>query len=166
MTPALPFDPIAEARQHWVSHGWPEAAGGMAAVTSVMRAQQILLARVDAELRPLGLTFARYELLMLLVFSSTGTLPMRLIGDRLQVHPTSVTNVVDRLEGDGLVNRVPHPDDRRAVLVELTPAGRAAALAATERLNAGVFAQLGVNHRDEQTLTAIVERLRRSAGDF
>ncbi len=111
----------------------------MAAVTSIMRAQQLLLARTDEVLRPLGLTFARYEVLMLLVFSQRGALPMRVIGSRLQVHPTSVTNAVDRLEAAGLVKRVAHPDDGRAVLVRLMAKGRRRALAATERLNEKCF---------------------------
>ena len=50
----LPFDPIAEATRHWRDRGWTDAAPGMAAVTSIMRAQQIVQARVDAQLKPLG----------------------------------------------------------------------------------------------------------------
>src|SRR5487761_254435 len=66
---SLDFDPIEEARRQWRVHGWDAAAPGMAAVTSIMRAHQIYLARVDAALRPFDLTFARYELLMLLSLS-------------------------------------------------------------------------------------------------
>ena len=120
----LPLDPIAEARRQWIAHGWEEAADGMAAVTSIMRVHQITLARVEAVLRPYGVTFARYEVLMLLHFSRGAALPMATIGARLQVHPTSVTNAVDRLEAAGLVQRSAHPEDRRAVLVELRAAGR------------------------------------------
>ena len=87
----LSFDPIAEAHRQWVAHGWEAAAAGMAAVTSLMRAQQIALARVEAVLRPHGVTFARYEVLMLLYFSRTGSLTMTRIGERLQVHPASPT---------------------------------------------------------------------------
>ena len=49
MAPAgrLPFDPIAEATRQWETRGWADAAPGMAAVTSVMRVQQLLLARVE-----------------------------------------------------------------------------------------------------------------------
>ena len=99
-----------------------DAAPGMAAVTSVMRAQQILQARVDDVLRPFGLTFARYEVLMLLHFTSRGSLPIKM-GERLQVHPTSITNAVDRLERPGWSRR-PHPTDGRATLVEISGAGR------------------------------------------
>ena len=96
--PELPLDPIREAERLWTEHGWQESAPGMAAVTSLMRAHQLVLSRVEAVLRPLDVTFARYEVLMLLVFSRRGTLPMSRIGTRLQVHQTSVTNAVDRLE--------------------------------------------------------------------
>src|ERR1700735_2704168 len=101
----LHFDPIAEAERQWGAHGWPEHASGMAVVTSIMRLQQIFLARADAVLRPLGLTFARYEVLMLLSSPRQGVLPRGKIAGRLQVNPASVANAVDRLEADGAVTR-------------------------------------------------------------
>jgi DNA-binding MarR family transcriptional regulator len=162
----LPFDPVAEARRRWVEHGWEAAAPGMAAVTSVMRAQQILLARIDAELKDLDLTFARYELLMLLLFSRSGSLPLGVVGSRLQVHPTSVSSAVERLERQGLVARVPHPDDQRAKLARLTAAGRERALEATARLNGSVFADPGLDEAGVESLVATLRALRRDAGDF
>jgi len=167
MTPRpLPFDPVAEARRRWEAHGWTDAAPGMAAVTSLMRAQQIVLARVEEVLRPFDLSFARYEVLMLLLFSRAGALPLSRLGDRLQVHPTSVTNVVDRLQAQGLVRRCPHPTDRRATLAELTEAGRALAGQATAELNARVFADPGLGGEDVDRLIGVLTQLRRSAGDF
>ena len=118
----LPFDPIMRAAELWNERIGPSHT--MAAVTSVMRVQQILLSAVDGALRPHGLTFARYEALVLLTFSRTGRLPMRVMGERLQLHPTSVTNIVDRLQADGLVRRIPHPTDRRAIIIRLTDYGR------------------------------------------
>lgn len=166
MSPSLPFDPIAEAHRQWVAHGWEAAADGMAAVTSVMRAQQIYLARIDEELREFDLTFARYELLALLHFSREGQLPLNVIGSRLQVHPTSITSAVDRLERQGLVRREPHPTDRRTKLACLTDEGRARVLAATERLNASVFTDPGLSDRQVGQLVRTLRALRRSAGDF
>lgn len=163
---ALSDDPIAEARRLWVEHGWEDAAAGMAAVTSLMRAQQIAMARVDEVLRPMGLTFARYEVLMLLSFSRRGALPMGRIGGRLQVHPTSVTNAVDRLESAGLVRRRPDPRDGRARLVELTAAGRRKAATATERLNAEVFADIGLPPAEVSGIVELLTDYRRAAGDF
>jgi DNA-binding MarR family transcriptional regulator len=162
----LPFDPVAEARRRWVAEGWADAAPGMAAVTSLMRAQQIVLARVEEVLRPFDLTFARYEVLMLLRFSRAGALPLSRLGDRLQVHPTSVTNVVDRLEAQGLVRRCPHPNDRRATLAELTDAGRELSAAATAALNERVFAAPGLAPDGVERLVEVLTELRRSAGDF
>ena len=170
MSPAvpapLPFDPIAEASRQWEDHGWADAAAGMAAVTSVMRVQQILLGRVEEVLRPHDLTFARYELLMLLSFTRTGSLPLSRIGARLQVHPTSVTNAVDRCEAQGLVRRVPHPSDRRTTLAEVTPAGRELALKATESLNREVFTSLGLSRRDVEAVVRVLARFRSGHGDF
>lgn len=162
----LPFDPIVEAHRQWSAQGWSAAADGMAAVTSLMRAQQIVLARVDEVLRPLNLTFARYEVLMLLLFSRAGALPLNRIGDRLQVHPTSVTSAVDRLEARGQVRRTPHPTDRRAILAEITEEGRATALAATEKLNDTVFADPGLPDGGVSTLVDLLSQMRRAAGDF
>lgn len=162
----LGFDPVLEARRQWAAHGWGHAADGMAAVTSVMRAQQIYLARVDDVLRPFGLTFARYEVLMLLQFSRAGSLPLNKIGSRLQVHPTSVTNAVDRLEEKGLLRRAPHPSDRRTTLAEITDAGRRAAVSATGTLNASVFTEPGLEPGQVRELVAVLRQLRRAAGDF
>jgi DNA-binding MarR family transcriptional regulator len=162
----LPFDPIAEARRHWRDHGWAAAADGMAAVTSVMRAEQIFLARVDELLKPLGLTFARYEALMLLVFSHTGALPLSKIGERLQVHPSSVTNTVDRLEAQGFVARARHPTDRRATLAEITAAGRKVAKQATTALNGDVFEATGLSARETRELFVLLQKLRAAEGDF
>jgi DNA-binding MarR family transcriptional regulator len=162
----LPFDPILEARRQWIVHGWGDVADGMAAVTSVIRAQQIFLARVDEVLRPLGLTFARYEVLMLLVFSRAGSLPLNKMGARLQVHPTSITNAVDRLVGQDLLRRVPHPTDGRTTLAEITDEGRELALQATNAVNEAVFADPGLPGPDVKILVEVLQNLRRSAGDF
>jgi DNA-binding MarR family transcriptional regulator len=142
----------------------------MAAVTSLMRAQQLVLAGVDRILRPLGLSFARYEVLMLLMFSSRGSLPLSVVGSRLQVHPTSITSAVDRLEAQGLVRRSPHPRDRRAVLAEITEDGKALAEKASELLNDQLFGnlsgELGLSPPEAATLVDVVRSMRRAAGDF
>lgn len=162
----LPFDPIAEAHRQWVAHGWGEAADGMAAVTSLVRAQQIAVSRAEAVVRPFGITFARYEALMLLFFSRRGALPMSVLGSRLQVHQTSVTNAVDRLESAGLVVRVAHPRDRRSTLVEITGAGRDLAERVTAELNEKVFADPGFSPSSMARLVAVLRTYRRDAGDF
>jgi DNA-binding MarR family transcriptional regulator len=162
----LPRDPIADARQNWERHGWGDVAAPMAAITAIMRTQQILLGRIEAVLKPFGLTFARYELLALLNFTRSGALPMNKASALLQVHPTSVTNAVDRLQGAGLVVRSPHPSDGRTTLVELTPERRSLVESATAALNAGIFSRSGFAEEDVDQLIRILGSFRRNAGDF
>ncbi|GLY27366.1 MarR family transcriptional regulator [Kineosporia sp. NBRC 101731] len=162
----LPFDPIEEAQRQWVAHGWDDAAPGMAAVTSIVRAHQILMARVEETLRPHDLTFARYELLQLLAFTKTGSLPLSRIGARLQVHPASVTNAVDRCEQRGLVRRMPHATDRRTTLAEITDPGRELVSKATDSLNREVFTSLGLDEAAMGELTGVLKHFRQAHGDF
>ena len=160
----LPFDPIARAAQTW--EGRFGDAKAMAAVTAIMRVQQILLSQLDALLRPHGLTFARYEALVLLSFSREGALPMRLIGERLMVHPTSVTNTIHRLERQQLVVRKPNPRDGRGTLAEITAEGRAVMQRATTDLMTAEFGMSGYNPSQLEEIFGLLRRLRVAAGDF
>jgi len=160
----LPFDPIERAADIWGDRFGP--ADAMAAVTSIMRAQQILLAGLDGLLRPYGLTFARYEALVLLAFSRRGALPLRVIGERLMVHPTSVTNTVDRLERDGLVRRRPNPRDGRGTLAEITPSGRDVVTRSTADLMAARFGMAEYDPVELTEIFTLLRGLRVTAGDF
>jgi DNA-binding MarR family transcriptional regulator len=162
----LPFDPIAEAQRNWRASGWSAAAPGMAAVTSVMRAQQLLIARADDLLARHDLTFARYEVLALLGFTRHGSLPMSKIGARLQVHPASITNAVDRLEMHGLVTRLPHPTDGRTTLAKITGRGRRVARAATSVLNSELFTELPLSNGELTQVFELLRKVRHAAGDF
>lgn len=162
----LPFDPIAEAMRHWRDHDWAEAEPGMGLVTSVIRVEQILAGRAEEEVKPFGLTFARYEVLMLLLFSRRGELPLGKIGERLQVAPGSVTNAVSRLEHDDLVRRRVNPDDGRGVLASITPRGRERASEATSALNGSLFKTVDLSPSETETLFRLLAKLRQRAGDF
>jgi DNA-binding MarR family transcriptional regulator len=158
------FDPIAEAHRQW-SARWPEQADRMAAVTSVMRVQQVLLSRVEDTLKPCGLTFAAYEALRLLAFSRRGSLPMGKMGERLMVHPASVTNAISRLEQRGLVERRLSPDDRRVVLATITPDGQELVREATEALNRASFGLPGLTADQAAEVTSVLRGLRIAGGD-
>lgn len=162
----LPRDPIAVAREQWVSHGWAAEADAMAAITAVMRTASIFLQRADAILKPHGLSFARFEVLALLGFSKRGSLPMSHASELLQVHATSLTNSVDRLENTGLVKRVAHPTDGRTRLLELTTQGSAILNAARDDLNEHLFAESNLPAEDATELFKILSRFRRTSGDF
>jgi DNA-binding MarR family transcriptional regulator len=162
--PRLPFDPIDEAARQW-GRRWG-GVPAMHAVTSLMRVQQLVIGRLDSLLKPHGLTFARYEALVLLVFSSRGSLPLGKMGERLQVHPTSVTSIVQRLEAAGLVRRVRDDTDGRVVLAEITEAGRELVERATADLVGADFALGDLSDDELEQLSALLRPVRRAAGDF
>jgi DNA-binding MarR family transcriptional regulator len=162
----LPFDPIDEARRQWRAHWGPSAIASMAAVTSIMRAQQILIARMNEVLKEWELTFPRYEALMILYYSRRGSLPLGKMSERLQVHRTSITNTIDGLEKSGYVLRGPHEQDRRTTLAAITDRGREVAVVATERLNADQFATAPLTSVELDGLVETLRRLRKGADDF
>ena len=164
LDPDPAFDSIEEARRHWSERGLAEPLA-MAAATSVMRAGQIVSIAVDRALRPHDLTFARYEVLRLLSFSRAGSLPITKVGERLMVHPTGITKLVDKLEQQGFVQRLANPDDRRGTLAEITPAGRTRVEEATAAVTDIRF---GADLPDEdlEHLVSLVRRWRAEAGDL
>lgn len=160
----LAFDPIERAAQVWRERFGPSEA--MAAATSVMRAQQLLLAEFDRICRPYGLTFARYEALVLLSFSRAGALPMAKIGERLMVHPTSVTNTIHRLEKAGFVTREPNPRDGRGTLAAITDRGRDVVTKVTDELMAAEFGLAALDDEARTHLFDVLRQVRIAAGDF
>ena len=163
----LPFDPIERARQLWVAR-WGEGsrADEMASATSLMRVQQLLLGRFDAVAGRHGLTFARYEALVLLAFSRQGRLSMSRIGERLMVHPTSATNIVQRLVAQGFVERVPNPHDRRGAFAVITESGRRAMESVTADLEDDDFGLGMLAPEQHRLLFALLRDVRVASGDF
>jgi DNA-binding MarR family transcriptional regulator len=160
----LDFDPIRRAAEIWRERFGPAEA--MAAATSVMRVQQLLLAEFDRICKPYGLTFARYEALVLLTFSRTGALPMTKIGERLMVHPTSVTNTVHRLEAAGFVTREPNPRDGRGTLARVSRQGREVVDKITGELMAADFGLRALDDTERDRLSDLLREVRLAARDF
>ncbi len=163
----LPFDPIRRAASLWRAR-WGEQSQvpAMAAATSIMRVQQALLAGFVTILAPHGLTFARYEVLVLLAFTGQGRLPMSTVGERLMVHPTSATNTVQRLAAAGLVERQPNPRDGRGTLAAITLRGREVMEAATAELVESGFGLGMLSTAEQQQLFDVLRRVRAARGDF
>jgi DNA-binding MarR family transcriptional regulator len=158
----LPFDPIERAGVLWEKHVGD--ASSMRVATSIMRVQQLLIAEFDAALKPLDLTFARYEVLRLLSFSREGRLPLSTIGQRLMVHPTSVTNAIDRLVASGLVARTPDDQDRRRVYASLTADGKRVLRRATKALVDIDFGLAALDGPERERLFKVLRAVR--APDF
>ena len=138
----------------------------MASATSIMRVQQLLLAEFDSVVGVHGLSFARYEALVLLTFSSSGKLPMSKVGERLMVHPTSATNIIQRLENQGLVERSPNPRDGRGTLAAITPRGREVMEAATADLVSGGFGLSMLSSDEQEQLFSLLRKIRVARDDF
>jgi hypothetical protein len=77
-----------------------------------------------------------------------------------------VTNIIDRLEDEKLVRRVPHPSDARTTLAEITARGRRAAMDATDDLNSTVYEEIGLTERQRSQLIELLAQLRASGNEF
>jgi DNA-binding MarR family transcriptional regulator len=106
----------------------------------------------------LGLSFARVRALRRL---APQPLTLRTLAEQLAADPPYVTLMVDDLQERGLVRRMPHPEDRRAKLVELTAAGRAAAARADAILDEPPAALRDVPAEDLAALLRVLERRSR-----
>ena len=159
-----PLDPIAEAVRQWSLHDLG-AIEHMEATTALMRIHQLIVARVDLELRPYNLTFPQYEALVLLHFSRDGALPLGRMGRRLMVHPATVTNTVDQLEAKGFVKRRPHAGDRRSILAQITPKGRKLAVEASAALVDVKFGIADMTPDEATTIAGAIRRFRERIDD-
>ena len=159
----LVYDPVEASRERWVQQGWEDSASGMAAVVSVMRAEQIFLNRATTILRPLGLTFARYQVLGMLRWA--GPLTLGSLGHRLWITPGTVTSAVDRLEAADLCRRVSHPTDARATLAEITAKGRRTFDKSVALLNSELFASVGLTDDECAQLVRLIGKIRADEGD-
>lgn len=166
MPSPLPFDPIAEAARQWRTHWGTAPVPAMVAVTSIMRVEQVLTARLNALLKPWDLTFPRYEALMLLYYSRNGSLPLGKMGARLQVHPTSITNTIDGLQKLGYAERFRHEQDRRMWLASITDRGREVAEASTAAVNDARFGTAPLKRAQLQELFEILRDLRADEDEF
>jgi DNA-binding MarR family transcriptional regulator len=163
MSHPLGYDPVDASRQRWIEQGWGDSALGMAAIVSVMRAEQIFLNRATSILRPLGLTFARYQVLGM--FRWSGPITLGAVGKGLWITPATVTSAVDRLEAAGLCRRLSHPTDARATLVEITAKGRRLFDRAVESLNGGLFGTVELSEDELEQLVALIGKIRSIEGD-
>ncbi|MGI8510011.1 MAG: MarR family winged helix-turn-helix transcriptional regulator [Gemmatimonadaceae bacterium] len=96
---------------------------GMKTLGAIMRAAAVIEAYAETRLASVNLSFAKQTALSHLVAAGE-PLALSDIAQRLTCVRSNVTQLIDRLEADGLVQRVDHPSDRRMVRAELTPLGR------------------------------------------
>jgi DNA-binding MarR family transcriptional regulator len=116
----------------------------------LMCALRAVEARLEAALEPLGLSLAKYGVLSKLV-AAAEPLPLGTLAERSACVRSNMTQLVDRLEADHLVQRAPDPRDRRSIRAELTEEGRRRQAAASDVLaeaEAAAFSGLPSDQRD------------------
>jgi DNA-binding MarR family transcriptional regulator len=113
---------------------------------------------VDLGARDYGLGFARGRVLWAL--RESGPVLMRALSEALGVAPRTVTGLVDALEADGWVTRTPHPVDRRATIISLTPAAETALARLDESYRGLAHDLLGdVPESDLERCRAVIRQL-------
>jgi DNA-binding MarR family transcriptional regulator len=157
-------DPVEFTREHWSASDQP-GADHFAAVGALMRAHQLIVAELDRLLKPHGLSRTAFLLMATLLISRDHTRPLGQLSRHLMVHPTTITLVIDQLYAKGLVNRTPHPTDRRTVLASLTSDGHELITKAAEDLAGGQFGLTGVSDSLAQQLTGVLGQVRDKVGD-
>ena len=138
----------------------------MAVFAAILRSYQLLNDQVDEVMRRHGLTFARYEVLSWLATAPESALTLSWISKSLRIPPATVTNIIDRLEGERLVRRAPHPSDARTTLAVITSRGRKVATEATRDLNATVYERVGLSERQRDQLVELLATLRAAGNEF
>ncbi|MCF3119147.1 MarR family transcriptional regulator [Streptomyces arenae] len=128
-----------------------------------MRSSRILQQHADTVMRPRGLSFPQLQVLVLLSLSPRGALTMSQIGERLMVHPSTVTHTVSRLAGDGLLARCLNPDDARSTLAVITPSGRHHAEGAVQELRRTQFGLSCYRRGEQESIVRLLEPLRAAA---
>ena len=164
--PTAPFDVVEASRRVWLARWEPEAASGMAVFVSILRSYQLLNDQVNDVMRNHDLTFARYEVLAWLATDPESSLTLSWISKTLRIPPATVTNIIDRLEDEQLVRRVPHPSDARTTLAEITPRGRRLADDATRDLNAIVYEGVDLSEAKRRQLVELLTELRAKGKEF
>lgn len=135
----------------------------------ILSVSRMVEAELRERLRALDSTLPRFDVMAALHRAPDG-LKMSAISSVLRVSNGNVTGIVDRLEAEGLAQRLPVEGDRRAMLVKLTPEGTAAFADLAARHEAWVNDLLGAvtpaeaDHLIEQ-LQAVRNRLAHREDD-
>ena len=89
---------------------------------AILKVAHSIQGRLEGDLKEVGLSIAKLGVLEALA-NADDPLPLSELANRLECAPSTVTRLVDRLEADGLVQRVSNLTDRRSVRAELTDRG-------------------------------------------
>jgi DNA-binding MarR family transcriptional regulator len=159
------WDPVERAAAHWGAHGFGNGPRLLASL-SIIRVEDLIRTHNAVVLQPLHLTHARHEALAILFFSRDGQMKLSELGQRLLLHPTSITSTVDSLEKLGYVERTPHPSDRRATMATITDAGRQAIIATSSVMRHNEYWLDALTEVEALELFRLLRKVRDAAGDI
>lgn len=129
-------------------------------LAALMDAAHSLEDRIEKAFAELDLSYPRFDILNILVEAGE-SLSLSELSEQLACVRSNVTQLVDHLEANGLVQRVPDPSDRRSLRAAITPRGeerQAMAAAVFEKVQAEFTARLSKADRAalERALTSLV----------
>jgi DNA-binding MarR family transcriptional regulator len=156
------------AQRYGDGYEWADVAAIEAslAINGCYTAQMAALTRLCTALG-INRTIGRHALVRILHFAPEQRLTQFEIAAEMQVSSSNVTFLVDGLEKESLVRRVPHPTDRRTVYVQLTDEGMQFAQLLVPSMARFMGEMLsGFDADEKRTLAALLERLRRNAESF
>lgn len=137
--------------------------GTLGLLTLLIKSGRFAETRLDQALESADLTFVKWRMLDALV-NAKSPVSLGMLADHLSCVKSNITQLTDRLESEGTVRRVPDPEDRRSVLIELTDAGRSmhkAGLEALESTTRALFSGASDDQRDSlRDLLGLIERPR------
>lgn len=166
-TAAVPdtTDPVEWAHHYWTEQGLEGDEQRFLAMSSLLRYQRLVVDPVESALRKHRLNLTDYLVLMTLQLSDNGTRLVSNLARSLMVHATTATLATDRLQKRRLISRKPHPTDRRATLVSITPTGRKLVLKANSSLTEIGFGLGNAKPEDVSRLIELLGELRTAVGD-
>ena len=144
----------------------PESAESGTLARSLAHLGRQVAGRLDAALAAEGLSIAKLGVLRALVQAGE-PLPLSQIAGELACVKSNITQLIDRLEADGLVTRIADLEDRRSTLAGLTPAGRRVYTAGAKieaQVEGDLFQRL--NGAEQDQLKTILDRLTESLHDI
>lgn len=140
--------------------GRPSGAG----LFALLHAADAASGHVEAKLAAAGLSLAKLAALSALRDAGE-SLPLSQLAERLACVKSNITQLVDRLEADGLVSRAADANDRRARLAVMTPAGREACATGTRiREDAEQVLMHDLSPSERQQLAVLMAKLEKNAG--
>ncbi|MEO8026039.1 MAG: MarR family transcriptional regulator [Bryobacteraceae bacterium] len=131
------------------------------AILNLAKTADLLEQRIEAVLKPFGISQTQYNVLRILRGAGKDGLSCRQIGERMISHDPDITRLIDRMEKPGLVSRSRETSDRRVVVVRITDAGLKLVKQLDEPLEKSLKESIGhVGRGKLESLIEVLELIR------